>query len=170
MTFPPFILLHAYLGPPFPSSRSHSLFRQPCHLPFHCHTSLSIITCRRGSSSSLSRTLTHYAYLLIFLSPMPCTIFRPVVAGCYDFSSLYPLERLSRTILSRSPSVLPFCRPRHLPRHYHTSLYRHLPTWLSFTFISDLDSLCLPPYLLISDILYDTQTRCGRPFPGLSCI
>ena len=39
-----------------------------------------------------------------------------------------------------------------------------------FTLISDSDSLCLPSYLPISDVLYDTQTRCGRPFPGLSCI
>ena len=31
--------------------------------------------------SSLSRILTHYAYLLIFLSPISCTILRPIVAG-----------------------------------------------------------------------------------------
>jgi hypothetical protein len=39
-----------------------------------------------------------------------------------------------------------------------------------FILISDFDSLCLPSYLPISDILYDTQTCCGKPFPGLSCI
>ena len=44
-------------------------------------TLLFVITCRRGSPSSLSRTLTHHAYLLIFLSPISCTILRPVVAG-----------------------------------------------------------------------------------------
>jgi hypothetical protein len=35
-TFPPFPLPCAYL----PMPRSYSLFRQPRHLPFHCHTSL----------------------------------------------------------------------------------------------------------------------------------
>jgi hypothetical protein len=33
------------------------------------------------SPSSLSRTLTHYVYLLISLSPMSCTILRLVMAG-----------------------------------------------------------------------------------------
>ena len=84
-TFPPFSFPHAYYGPPsrspirVPSSVSHVTF------PFTV-TLLSVITCQRGSSSSLSRTLTHYAYLLI------------------------------------------------------------------------------------SGSWYDTSTRCGRPFPGLSCI
>ena len=63
-----------------------------------------------------------------------------------------------------------FRQPRHPPFHHHASLLRHLPTWLPFIVILDSDSLCLPSYLPISDILYDTQTRCGRPFPGLSCI
>ena len=80
-TFPSLPLSHAYL----PQSYPH-----PClinHVTFSSTvTLLFIITCRRGSSSSLSRTLTHYAYLLI------------------------------------------------------------------------------------SGALYDTLTRCGRPFPGLSCI
>ena len=77
---------------PFPSRMP--IFQDPARVPhFISHiifpftvTLLFIITCRRGSSSPLSRTLTHYAYLLI------------------------------------------------------------------------------------SDVLYDTFTRCGRPFPGLSCI
>ena len=63
----------------FPVSPAMSLALFTITLPF-------IVTCRRGSSSSLSRTLTHYAYPLI------------------------------------------------------------------------------------SATLYDTRTRCGRPFPGLSCI
>ena len=79
-TFPSFTFFYAYLGLFSPN---------PVHTPrFVSHvTSLSIvillfiITCRRGSPSSLSRTMTHHAYLLIFLSPMPCTILRPVVAG-----------------------------------------------------------------------------------------
>ena len=84
-TFPPFRLPHAYY-------RLSSLnpVRIPCfvsHVTFPSTiTLLLIITCRRDSSSSLSRTLTHYAYPLI------------------------------------------------------------------------------------SDALYDTSTRCGRSFPGLSCI
>ena len=44
-------------------------------------TLLSFITCRRGSPSSLSWTLTHYAYRLIFLSPISCTVLRLVVVG-----------------------------------------------------------------------------------------
>ena len=44
-------------------------------------TLLVIITCRRGPRPSLSRTLTHYAYLLIFLSPMSHTVLEPIVAG-----------------------------------------------------------------------------------------
>ena len=64
-----------------------------------------------------------------------------------------------------------FRQPRHSPFHCHISLHYHLPTWPSlFILISDSDSLRLPSYLLISDTLYDTKTRCGRPFPGLSCI
>ena len=91
-------------------------------------------------------------------------------ARCYDFSSLYPFTRLSRTVLSKPLFVLPVSSTTSPSSHYHASLLHHLPTWFPFTVISDSDSLCLPPYLPISDILYDTQTRCGRPFPGLSCI
>ena len=43
--------------------------------------------------SSLSRTLTHYAYLLVFLSPTSCTILRPVVAG---LSQAFPVFNLSQ--------------------------------------------------------------------------
>ena len=81
-----------------------------------------------------------------------------------------PLSPFVRLVSNQTPFAFPFRRPRHLPSHYHASLYLHLPTWFPFILISDSDSLCLPPYLLISDILYDTQTCCGRPFPGLSCI
>ena len=65
---------------PFPNPHSYSTFRQPRHL-LPTITLHFFITCRRGSPSLLSRTLTHYAYLLIFLSPISCTIPRPVVAG-----------------------------------------------------------------------------------------
>ena len=53
---------------------------------------LLITTCRHGSPSSLSRTLTHYAYLLIFLSPISCTILRPIVA---DHSQAFLVFNLS---------------------------------------------------------------------------
>ena len=55
-------------------------FRQPRY-PLPTITLRFLITCQRGSPSSLSRTLTYYAYLLIFLSPISCAILRPVVAG-----------------------------------------------------------------------------------------
>ena len=64
MTFPPFPLPHTYYRPSSPNP-----VRIPCfisHVTFPSTvTLLFIITCRRGSSSSLSRTLTHYAYPLI---------------------------------------------------------------------------------------------------------
>ena len=78
--FLPFPFSRTYLGPSLPNPHSHFPFRQPRHLPSTI-TLRFFITCRRGSPSSLSRTLTHYAYLLIFLSPISCTILRPVVAG-----------------------------------------------------------------------------------------
>ena len=73
-----------------PSSLSQTvLFKPPFVLPisratspsFHYHTSLLHHLPTWFPPSSLSRTLTHYAYLLIFLSPISCTILRPVVAG-----------------------------------------------------------------------------------------
>ena len=97
----------------------------------------------------------------------------PLVGGeggvggrCYDFFSFDPFTHLFRTVPSESLFIFPFRQSRHHPSHYHTS-FHHLPTWFPFILISDPDSLCLPSYLLISGILYDTQTRCGRPFPGL---
>ena len=65
---------------PFQNPYLHSPFRQPRHL-LSTVTLCFSITCRRGSPSPLSRTLTHYAYFLIFLSPTPCTIPGSVVAG-----------------------------------------------------------------------------------------
>ena len=77
------------------------------------------------------------------------------------------LTRLLRTIFPYFPFVFLFRQPRHLPFHHHTSLLHHLPTWFPSLLSQTLTHYA---YLLISDILYDTQTRCGRPFPGLSCI
>ena len=96
-----------------------------------------------------------------------CLRRRGGIGLCYDFSSPYPFTYLSRTILSKPLFVLPVSSATSPSSHYHTSLLHHLPTWFPFIVISDSDSLCLPSYLPISDILYDTQTRCGRPFPGL---
>jgi hypothetical protein len=74
-----------------PESHSYSLSRQPRHL-LSTITLRFFITCRRGFPSSLSRTLTHYAYPLIFLSPVSCTILRPVVA---DLSQAFLVFKLS---------------------------------------------------------------------------
>ena len=58
--FLPFPLPYAF--PPEPRSCSRSI----SHVTFPSTiTLLFVIICRRGSSSSLSQTLTHYAYLLI---------------------------------------------------------------------------------------------------------
>ena len=89
---------------------------------------------------------------------------------CYDFSSLHPFTRLISDCSFQTPFALPVSSAMSPSSHHHISLLRHLPTWFPSIVISDSDSLCLPSYLPISDILYDTQTRCGRPFPGLSCI
>ena len=79
-TFPLFAPSRAYLEPSFFQTLVELPFRQPHHL-LSTFTLRFFITCRRGSPPSSSRTLTHYAYLLISLSPMSCTILRPVVAG-----------------------------------------------------------------------------------------
>ena len=71
-TFPSLSLPHAYYRLPslipftFPFSSATSPSLSLSHF-------FSVITCRRGSPSSLSRTLTHYAYLLISLYPILCT-------------------------------------------------------------------------------------------------
>ena len=74
--------------------------------------------------------------------------------ACYNFPSLFAHTPISdRFLESRSYSVSR--QPRHLPFSL-SHFFHHLPTWLSFILISDSDSTCLPPYLPISDILYDT--------------
>ena len=79
-TFPAFAILYAHYGLSSP---------HPVYIPISSATSpslftvtlLFVITCRRSLAPSLSRTLTHYAHLLTFLSPISCTILKPVVAG-----------------------------------------------------------------------------------------
>ena len=52
--------------------------------------------------------------------------------ACYDFSSLYPFTRLSRTIISEPPFVFPISSTTSPSFHYHISLLHHLPTWFPF--------------------------------------
>ena len=97
----------------------------------------------------------------------------PKVPLCLPVTTFppFPLPHAYYGLSSFVSFIFLFRQPRHLPFHYHASPPRHLPTWLFFIIlIANSDSLCLPSYLPISDILYDTQTCCGRPFPGLSCI
>ena len=94
----------------------------------------------------------------------------PISPNVTIFSSLHPSTRLISDCPFQTPFALPVSSATSPSFHHHISLLRHLPTWFPSIAISDSDSLCLPSYLLISDILYDTQTHCGRPFPGLSCI
>ena len=65
----------------FSTPRSRPRFVSHVTFPFRCHTSLRHHLPTWLPPSSLSRTLTHYAYLLIILSPISHTILRPVVAG-----------------------------------------------------------------------------------------
>ena len=82
-------MLRLFLPLPFHMPILDCLLQTPICIPVSSTTSPSLPLSHFSSSSladvdfpsPLSRTLTHYAYLLIFLSPMPCTILRPVVAG-----------------------------------------------------------------------------------------
>ena len=89
---------------------------------------------------------------------------------CYNFSSLFPPFNLPDT----------YCR-LHSQSCPHSHFVDHVtfPSTVTLLFIityrrgssSSLSrTLTHYAYLLISDALYDTLTRCGRPFPGLSCI
>ena len=79
-TFPPIYPL-ARLSRTIPS-------KSPFTFPVSSTTSPSLPLSHFSSSLAnvvplppLSRTLTHHAYLLIFLSPISCTIRRPIVVG-----------------------------------------------------------------------------------------
>ena len=163
----------------------------PClsSTPLLCHIShivSSCVACNACSdvvaTSGGGANLALLVVIIILLNSMalPCRSTNFPTSGaafnvhihslCYDFLSFYPFTCLSRTVLSKPPFVLLVSLTTSPSFHYHTSLLHHLLTWFPFILIPDPDSLCLPSYLLISDILNDTQTRCGRPFPGLSCI
>ena len=86
---------------------------------------------------------------------------------CYDFSSISLLYAYYR---------LPSLYPIHVPR-----FVSHITFLSTVILLFIITCRCGPSsslsqtlthyaYLLISGTLYDTLTRCGRPFPGLSCI
>ena len=94
------------------------------------------------------------------------TIFTNDHTKCYDFSppsppyAHYRLSSFAPFMLSASPAMSPsfslsYCSSSPLADMASPSLSR---------------TLTHHAYLLISDALYNTLTRCGRPFPGLSCI
>jgi hypothetical protein len=75
------LFAHMPISDCFPKSLSYSLSSQPRHLPFPLsHLFLSSLA-DVASPSSLSWTMTHCTYLLIFLSPISCTALRLVAAG-----------------------------------------------------------------------------------------
>ena len=83
---------------------------------------------------------------------------------CYDFSTLFPFTVPISDYLPEAPFIFPIPLS-HVTFPFTVTLLlvitcrRDSPSSLSRT-------LTHYAYLFISDTLYDTLTRCGRPFPG----